>query len=358
MSQFRRGRRWVAKFQLQGRQVWVPGGPWETKAEARHAEQVHRDRISAGRSDETCADFAARWIREWPREAVSTQRLYALAAGRFGSDFGSMPLGEVERSQARSWALGVPRNVSKIVATMYEDARDVGLVEANPFAGLRLPARRGAAKIAPPTTAELERLLGACSALGEYGDEFAALVEFAAWTGLRSAEIQALRWTDVEAERVFVRSARKDDGSYGLPKNGRERPVPLLDAARVLSRVPQRAGSPFVFHTPRGRPLGKGSLHYHWRAARAASATSAPRLARGVRPVRFHDLRHFCATHLLEMGASHFDVSVMLGHEDGGALVMSRYGHPSKDAARERLLKIGHVSDLRTGSSGGSEAWA
>jgi hypothetical protein len=30
---------------------------------------------------------------------------------------------------------------------------------------------------------------------------------------------------------------------------------------------------------------------------------------------------------------------VQLGHEDGGALVMSRYGHPSKDAARARLLR-------------------
>jgi hypothetical protein len=25
-------------------------------------------------------------------------------------------------------------------------------------------------------------------------------------------------------------------------------------------------------------------------------------------------------------------------HEDGGALVMARYGHPSKDSAAERLL--------------------
>jgi hypothetical protein len=34
---------------------------------------------------------------------------------------------------------------------------------------------------------------------------------------------------------------------------------------------------------------------------------------------------------------SHSDVAVQLGHRDGGALVMSTYGHPSDDAARERL---------------------
>lgn len=42
---------------------------------------------------------------------------------------------------------------------------------------------------------------------------------------------------------------------------------------------------------------------------------------------------------LLELGVSHADVAVQLGHTDGGALVMSTYGHPSEDAARERLKR-------------------
>jgi hypothetical protein len=33
------------------------------------------------------------------------------------------------------------------------------------------------------------------------------------------------------------------------------------------------------------------------------------------------------------------DVAVQLGHTDGGALVMSTYGHPSEDLARERLKR-------------------
>jgi integrase len=53
----------------------------------------------------------------------------------------------------------------------------------------------------------------------------------------------------------------------------------------------------------------------------------------------YYELRHFCATHLLELGVSHADVAVQLGHTDGGALVMSTYGHPSDDAARERLKR-------------------
>jgi hypothetical protein len=45
-------------------------------------------------------------------------------------------------------------------------------------------------------------------------------------------------------------------------------------------------------------------------------------------------------TQRLELGLDHFAVSIQLGHEDGGALVMARYGHPSKDAARKRLLRL------------------
>ena len=53
----------------------------------------------------------------------------------------------------------------------------------------------------------------------------------------------------------------------------------------------------------------------------------------------FYELRHFCATHLLELGVTHADVAIQLGHTDGGALVMSTYGHPSEDGARARLKR-------------------
>ena len=71
---------------------------------------------------------------------------------------------------------------------------------------------------------------------------------------------------------------------------------------------------------------------------------------------RWHDLRHFCATQLLELGLDHFAVSVQLGHTDGGALVMARYGHPSVDAAKGRLLWAFEWSDAERGSNAGSRA--
>jgi integrase len=341
---------WIAKFQYRGRQVWVPGGPWPTKTKARQAEQRHREQLEARRTEETCASFGDRWLEEWPRKSPSTRRHYALAVRRFAEEFGPTPLGEVERLSARTWALTVPRNVSKTIATMYEDARNVGLIESNPFANLRLPATEKTESVCPPTIEEFRSLLAACSVLGGYGREFRAMIQFAAWTGIRAGELHALQWGDVDGDLLHIRRSRKTDLSIGKPKNGKERTIALLPQARVLDQVPRRNRSPFVFHSARGAALNKGSHHYAWRTVRAASGIHVEREAAGLPNVRWHDLRHFCATQLLEAGLSHFDVSVQLGHEDGGALIMARYGHPSKEAARGRLLAAFATNAPETGS--------
>ena len=186
----------------------------------------------------------------------------------------------------------------------------------------------------------------ATTCVGGYGPEFKAMIQFSAWTGVRAGELQALRWADVGEETISVRGARKRDGTIGPPKNGKPREVAFLPPARVLDEVPRRP-DPFVFHSPTEQPLVQGSHHYSWRAVRAAA---------GLPDIRWHDLRHFCATQLLELGLDHFAVSVQLGHEDGGALVMTRYGHPSKDAARTRLLGAFELDADRPGSSAGSNA--
>ncbi len=339
----RGSRRWAAKFHLAGKQRWVPGGPWATKRQAEEAERRHRDQLIARASDETCASFAERWLAEWPREQASTRRAYAAAAQRFAEHFGPTPLAAVERLSARTWALSVPRRVSQVIGTMYEDARNIGLVEANPFANLRLPAAERTEQIKPPSADEFRALLGACPILGGYATEFRAMIQFAAWTGIRQGELFGLRWSDVEGSTLRVSRSRKLDGSLGPPKNGQTREIPILPPAQVLDQVPRRP-DPFVFHSPRGRPLHKGTHAWSWQKVRASAGVEC----------RWHDLRHFCATQLLELGVDHFAVSIQLGHTDGGALVMSRYGHPSVDAAKRRLLAAFETKSARIGSSIGS----
>ena len=51
----------------------------------------------------------------------------------------------------------------------------------------------------------------------------------------------------------------------------------------------------------------------------------------------FYELRHYCATRLLEAGLDRRDVAEQLGHTDGGLLVETTYGHPSKRRALDRV---------------------
>lgn len=353
MTTFERPRgsgRWCAKYVLNYEQIWVEGSPFPSKSAAREAEKRDRDRRLARRTDETCASFSERWLEEWPRPSESTRRHYAHAVRRFGEQFGPTRLQEVERLSARTWALSVPRNVSKCIATMYEDARNIGIVTENPFSNMRLPVTEKTEEVYPPSLEEFRSLLNACITLGGYAQEFRSLLQFTAWSGLRAGEIQGLQWDDVEEKRVWIRRSRKSDGSLGPTKNKKVRWRPLPPPARVLDQVPRRYQSPFVFHSPQGKPLNKGTLYYTWRGVRNAAGIPVDRKHAGLPNLRFHDLRHFAATQALEHGADHFAVSVMLGHEDGGALVMARYGHPSRERAAERLLAAFGEEPEQTGS--------
>lgn len=340
MTAFKRRGKWAAKYVADGKQVWVPGGPWESKSAAQEAERRHRERVGAQRSSETCASWAKRWLTEWPRPQASTRRQYADAARRFADHFGPTPLGEVERLNARTWALTQPRQISRVIGTMYADARNVGLVEHNPFANLRLPAVERKREITAPTMEEYRALLDACMILGGYGPEFKAMIQFSAWTGVRAGELQALRWEDVGESTIRIEGTRKRDGSVGPPKNGKARTIAFPPPARVLDGVPRRP-DPFVFHSPRSKPLVQGSHHYAWRTVRANA---------GLPEIRWHDLRHFAATQLLDMGLDPIAVALQLGHTDNGQLIMQTYGHPSEDAARARLLGLFEMDEDAIGS--------
>jgi len=138
-------------------------------------------------------------------------------------------------------------------------------------------------------TLEAEELAALARAASDPQD--AALYLTAAWTGLRQGELLALRWRDVDfaGQRVHVRRswsqrAQKEKS----PKSGRVRSVPLvaeliapLDA---LSRREHFTGpDDLVFASTVGEHLGTDLLRRRYAAALKRA---------GLRPIRFHDLRH------------------------------------------------------------------
>lgn len=143
----------------------------------------------------------------------------------------------------------------------------------------------------------------ALTSCGQYGSTFRACILFAAYVGLRPAELFTLKWADLDlaAGEVRIRTSLGSTGEVTLPKNGKARtvtlPPPAADAVRFM---PRHAGSPYVFTTPNGRRFSKTSHYYWWQIVR---------LSFGLPGMDFYELRHFCATHLLGLGANHADVS-------------------------------------------------
>jgi integrase len=312
------------------RKRWV--GTFATRREAKEAERAARARRGAG-SNVSCAEFASRWLVEYARPAAATRRNYGYAIQSFVADFGNARLADLDRPSARAWALAQPQSRVRAVRAMLNDAINDGLhAGPNPFANLRMEQPRGRKDLVALTEQELHVLADlALSVHGDYGPTFRAMILFAGYVGLRPGELAALERPDVRGDEVAIRQSLDGTGALKLPKNGKTRVVILPPPARAaLLDLPARLDVPWLFVSRAGRQFRRSTLLYYWNPVRAVFGRPG---------MDFYELRHFCATHLLELGVSHADVAVQLGHTDGGALVMSTYGHPSEDLARERLKR-------------------
>lgn len=281
---------------------------------------------------DTVAEFVERWERDFKRPRASTNRHNHYMARAFVAEFGERPMVSITRREAREFALRHRGSVGTVRA-LFNDALDEESVSANPFAKLRLPQSRGRRDLVVLSAGEVRDLADlSLDLFGPYGPTFRSCVLFAAWVGLRPGELFALTWDDVQGDEVLIRRSLGSTGEVTRPKNGRERRVILPpEASHALRSMPRRADTDLVFTTSTGRRFSKTSHFYYWNVLRAAAGRAG---------MDFYELRHFCATHLLDTcGLSAADVAVQLGHTDGGALVMSVYGHPSEDLARERIRR-------------------
>ncbi len=155
----------------------------------------------------------------------------------------------------------------------------------------------------------------------------------AAMTGLRQGELLALRWMDVDwaAQRVRVRQ-NFVHGQFGTPKSKRStRSVPLADALggeldRLHKMTAYNADSDLVFaHPHTGKPMERSRLLKRYKATLKRA---------GVRPVRFHDLRHTFGTRMAATGVAMRTLQERMGHCDfKTTLIYSVYQPGANEAA-------------------------
>ncbi|MEA2495757.1 MAG: integrase [Thermoleophilaceae bacterium] len=256
--------------------VYRPGGkrergPWRTVE--RQARKDEAQLLAASpANEETVATYAAQFLDDYQRKhKESSADVAERALAAFVKEFGPRRLDSITRAEAKRWARGVSASRIPVIVTMFNHATDEDeLLERNPFRGLSRRTR-GRADERPPTEAELERLLVACSALGDYAPKMRALINFAAYTGMRPGELFALEWSDVDfdAMRIMVRR-RLYKGSLDVPKSNRIRQIALTPPARdALVGLPRT--SALVFTGKRGGRLSQPTLSGYWSQVLARS---------------------------------------------------------------------------------------
>jgi integrase len=128
----------------------------------------------------------------------------------------------------------------------------------------------------------------------------AEAVRVSAYSGLRMGELLALRWVDVDfAGSALTISRAISDGIETTTKSGQVRRVPMGDdTAAALERLSQRRDFTYpeddlVFCNLVGRRLDSSALRRRYKRARDAA---------GLRPLRWHDLRHSYGSMLVAGG--------------------------------------------------------
>jgi integrase len=203
------------------------------------------------------------------------------------------------------------------------------------------PSRRGRRGPAPPPARDV------------LGPVLRIVVLTAGMSGLRRSELLGLRWRDVDwrAQRIRVRNTyvlgeHSVDGKSDLSTR---RSVPMADRlARELDgwsrRTAFNADDDLVFaHPETGNPLDGSKVSRRFKAACRAA---------GVRPVRFHDLRHTFATRLAAAGVPLRTIQEYLGHAD--AKTTQIYAHYAPSEREVAIVNDAFSAGGVTGSNSGS----
>lgn len=187
---------------------------------------------------------------------------------------------------------------------------------------------------------EASRLLQAAR-----GDQYESLIVLAVSTGVRLGEALGVKWTDVDLDRRHMRidKSLQRISQQGLvlteTKTRRSRrtivlPVVAAEALRqrqVQQREQRRAFGPgwrdegLVFTSSTGRPVDARNVQRTFR--RILRKAKLPQM-------RFHDLRHSCASLLLTQGVPPRVVMETLGHSRI-SVTMDTYTHVMPALQRE-----------------------
>jgi integrase len=363
-----RGASWWAKYRLpDGTQVkrkigpvWTGRGrPAEGHFTKRLAEDWLHDRLEevrrqaavsvvvpgraspAASPSVTFAEAAAEYLRFAEQDRgckPSTVRGYRNAIKvHLLPVFGEMKLEDITVQEIERWRAGMSsvrvqrelsnktkNNLLVLMHAIFRHAVKLYGLPANPVASVDRFRVRSSGDIQVFSPEEVWSLVRAA---GSEAD--AAIFLTAAFTGLRRGEVLGLRWRDVDFPGSTIRvRASYAAGHLTTPKSGKVRAVPMApDVASALAKLGDRerytGDDDFVFAGEAGPPLDGDALSSRYRDALARA---------GLRPLRFHDLRHTFGTRMIAK-ADIRRVQEWMGHADVQTTMKYLHYEPRKEDA-------------------------
>lgn len=195
------------------------------------------------------------------------------------------------------------KTILKMVRRIFEMAVEEGILDRNPCAGIRVNVPEVDQKVLTKTE------VGIFLQEAKLTDHrFYPIWAMALMTGMRSGELFALKWTDIDfdGKTISVSKQWTSKNGFGPTKTQRSRVVPISNALlKFLKELKIKAGSQNEFVLPQ-MP--------EWENGEQARITREFCAAIGITPVKFHDLRATFITNLLARGESLARVMAIVGH--------------------------------------------
>lgn len=248
--------------------------------------------------------------------------------------FGNAPLLEItqqkierylsESSESRGWNTASRNRYLIMLKAVFSKAVEWGMLTSSPAKPIEF-LRGQEARTRFLTTEEVERLLDGAS------KRFRPLLILALHTGMRKSEIFRLRWSDIDFQTGLITVQKS--------KSGKRRSIPMDDTLiETLRALPSRFAQGVVFPSKTtGEELTDVSNIFPLLCEKV-----------GLEGVRFHDLRHTFASHMVMSGVDLRTVQELLGH---ATLNMTmRYAHlaPEHRAKAVRVLDAAYRSGTPT----------
>lgn len=285
----------------------------------------------------TVANYLDSWLRtKGPELKASTLRGYEKVINRYWvPTIGKDCLADLKRPRLREVCAGFPvsnktlANAQSVLRAALNDAVEAELLDVNPLADwvyAKVDEVRDDEDI-DPFTAEEQR---AIVAVLEGHARNLVLVAF--WTGMRTSELVALQWRDVDFAAGVIRVRRAKTQSAAAPEAPKtragRRDIKMLPPARAAleAQYALTGHQDTVFWNP--------AYNAPWVGDQAIRKTMwVPALERAKVRYRYpYQTRHTYASMMLSAGENPMWVAAQMGHSDWGE-IRRRYGRFMPESA-------------------------